>query len=46
MADGWFARLFWRVLDRLDYWITLAELGALDALCGPLREGDPKRQWW
>jgi hypothetical protein len=28
-------RLFWRVVDQLDYWVTLARLRVLDALCGP-----------
>jgi hypothetical protein len=46
MAEGWLAQLFWRALDRLDYWITQTSLRALDALCGPFPEGDPKRRWW
>jgi hypothetical protein len=26
--------MFWRVLDALDYWLTLTRLRILDALCG------------
>jgi hypothetical protein len=26
--------MFWRVLDALDYWLTLTRLQILDALCG------------
>jgi len=25
--------VFWRVLDALDYWLTLTQLRILDALC-------------
>ena len=46
MAEGWLARLFWRALDEVDYWICCVRLRILDVLCGPLPEGDPKRQWW
>jgi hypothetical protein len=31
-------RFFWRVLDALDYFLTLATLRILDALAGPLPE--------
>jgi hypothetical protein len=34
MADGSLGRIFWRVLDVLDYWLTLTRLRILDALCG------------
>jgi hypothetical protein len=34
MAGGSFGLVFWRVLDALDYWLTLARLRILDALCG------------
>jgi hypothetical protein len=27
-------RTYWRVLDALDYWLTLTRLRILDALCG------------
>ena len=37
MAEGRLARLFGRALDRIDYWITLARLRALDRAYGPLR---------
>jgi hypothetical protein len=34
--------LFWRVLDRLDYWLTQARLRLADAVYGPpARCGDP-----
>ena len=29
-------RYLWRVLDRLDYWVTQARLRAVDALCAVL----------
>src|SRR5271163_979747 len=41
MADGPLRLLFWRVLDRLDYWLTLARLRILDALAGPCRRRLP-----
>ena len=28
------AQVFWRVLDALDYWLTLTQLRILDVLCG------------
>jgi hypothetical protein len=28
-------RFFWRVFDRLDYWLTQARLWVADAVCGP-----------
>jgi len=34
MADRPFGLIFWRVLDALDYWLTLMRLRTLDALCG------------
>jgi hypothetical protein len=34
MADKSFGLAFWRVLDALDYWLTLTRLRILDALCG------------
>jgi hypothetical protein len=33
MADKSIGLVFWRVLDTLDYWFTLARLRILDALC-------------
>jgi hypothetical protein len=33
MADKSLGLVFWRVLDALDYWLTLAQLRILDALC-------------
>jgi hypothetical protein len=39
-------RLFWRVVDHLDYALTLARLRVLDAVAGPEPEtpGDQKRE--
>ena len=34
MADRFLGLVFWRVLDALDYWLTLTRLRILDALCG------------
>jgi hypothetical protein len=34
MADRSLRLVFWRVLDALDYWLTLTQLRILDALCG------------
>jgi hypothetical protein len=33
MADRPLGLVFWRVLDALDYWLTLTRLRILDALC-------------
>jgi hypothetical protein len=46
MADGLLRHLPWGVLDRLDYWLTLARLRILDTLAGPLPEtpADRRRQ--
>jgi hypothetical protein len=38
MADGPVRCLFWRMVDELDYLLTLARLRILDALAGPLPE--------
>jgi hypothetical protein len=38
MTDRPLRRLFWHVADELDYLVTLARLGILDAVCGPLSE--------
>jgi hypothetical protein len=35
ITDGPVVRLFWRALDRLDYWLTQARLWLADAVCGP-----------
>jgi hypothetical protein len=35
MADGSYTRLFWRALDRLDYWPTQAGVWLADAVGGP-----------
>ena len=34
MADRPLGLVFWRVLDALDYWLTLTRLRILDVLCG------------
>jgi hypothetical protein len=41
MADGRLARLFWRVLDGLDYWLTQARLWLADTVCGPVPDRAP-----
>ena len=38
MTDTRLGHLFWRVVDELDYLLTLARLRILDALAGPLPE--------
>lgn len=43
-ADGLLARLFWRVVDALDYLLTLARLRILDALSSPEPETPADRQ--
>ena len=35
MADELLARLFWRALDAVDYWITQLRLCIAAAACGP-----------
>jgi hypothetical protein len=35
MADGQMARLFWRVVDELDYRVMQARFWLRDVLCGP-----------
>jgi hypothetical protein len=35
MATGSLARLYWRVLDALDYRLMQARLRVVDAVCGP-----------
>jgi hypothetical protein len=44
VVDGAAARLFWRALDWLDYWLTLARLRILDALTGPEPETPADQQ--
>jgi hypothetical protein len=34
---------FWRVLDRLDYWLTQARLWLADAVYGPFPDGGRAR---
>jgi hypothetical protein len=44
------ARLYWHLLDTLDYWLTQLQLWLVDAVCGPepetaadqWRERDPR----
>ena len=33
MADKSLGLVIWRLLDALDYWLTLTQLRILDALC-------------
>jgi len=35
MADGALRRLFWRVVDTVDYWLMQAKFHIVDAVCGP-----------
>jgi hypothetical protein len=35
LANGSLTRLFWRLLDVLDYWLTQAQLWLADAVCDP-----------
>jgi hypothetical protein len=44
MRDGAPARLFWRALDALDYWVIQARLWMLDTLHGPELETEADRQ--
>jgi hypothetical protein len=44
MADRPLVRLFWRVLDRLDYRLTQARLRLADAVCGPEPEMPANRR--
>ena len=39
------ARLFWRAVDALDYWLTQAALLAVDVASGPEPETEADRQW-
>jgi len=44
MADARLRRLFWHVVDALDYLPTLARLRVLDALAGPEPETAADKQ--
>jgi hypothetical protein len=44
MLDTRLRRLFWRIADGLDYWLTLTRLRILDALTGPLPETSEDQQ--
>jgi hypothetical protein len=35
LTDGLLARLFWRIVDGLDYWLTQAVLWSVEAVCRP-----------
>ncbi len=41
MTDSPLQRLFWRVIDALDYLLTLVRLRMLDALAGPSQRRRP-----
>jgi hypothetical protein len=43
LTDGLLARLFWRVVDALDYCLTQAVLWLADAVAGPDSESDADR---
>ena len=45
MSDGLLARFSWRVVDALDYLVTLAWLRILDRLGGPEPETPADEQW-
>jgi hypothetical protein len=34
------ARLFWRFLDALDYWLMQTRLCIVDVVCGPFPDDD------
>ena len=44
VTDGALARLFWRTLDAMDYWVMQARLWRVDALYGPEPETEADRQ--
>ena len=44
MSDGLLARFFWRVVDALDYLVTLARLRIVDAVAGPEPETPADQQ--
>jgi len=44
MADKPLVLFFWRVLDRLDYWLTQARLWVAGAVCDPEPEMAADRQ--
>ena len=44
MIDRPLYRPFWRVVDHLDYLVTLSKLRILDAVCGPLPETSADQQ--
>ena len=45
MTDGTLARLFWRAIDPLDYWIIEVKFWIVEALCGPEPEAEADRRW-
>ncbi len=44
MSDGLLRRFFWRVVDALDYAVTLATLRIVDAAVGPEPETPADQQ--
>ena len=44
MGRGPLRRFFWRMVDALDYFLTLASLRIHDALAGPLPETEAERR--
>jgi hypothetical protein len=43
LDNGSLARLFWRILDALDYWLTQAMLWFVDAVSEPEPKADRQR---
>ena len=44
MLEMRLGRIWWRIADQLDYWLTLTRLRILDALLGPLPETPEDQQ--
>ena len=44
LANGPLARLFWGVLDALDYWVMQARQSVVDAVYGPEPETEADRR--
>ena len=44
MLETRLARIWWRIADGVDFWLTLGRLRILDALTGPLPETPEDQQ--
>ena len=42
MADSGVVQYFWRVLDRVEYWLTQSRLWGAAVLCGLSPDCDPR----